>query len=61
VGINDKAPPEQIIPLFTVIVGVMLTVIVETAGVTLTHPCALVPLTLYVVLIKGLTMLLPLE
>ena len=57
--VNDF--PVQILPLLTAMVGVGLIETVAIAGVLLTHPKALVPMTLQEVVLDGETVLLPLE
>ena len=44
-GIIENEFPEQIVPLLTDIVGVGLTVTLQTAVLELTQPCELVPIT----------------
>ena len=52
--------PAQIVPLFTVIIGLGLTVKLLVANACDRHPVMVsVPITVYVVLIDGLTTALP--
>src|SRR6185503_15968520 len=60
-GVIVKELPLQIVPLFTVIVGVALTVTKLTAVSAPMQPKALVPVTLYEVVVVGDTTEVPLE
>jgi hypothetical protein len=54
--VNDW--PEQIVPLATLKVGVIFTVTLLTTGIAV-QPCALVPVTVYGVVLNGETVALP--
>jgi hypothetical protein len=58
-GIIVKIWPEQMDPLFTVTVGVTNVVTELTAARVLMQPAVLVPVTLYVELVSGVTVALP--
>src|SRR6185312_5202693 len=60
-GVMVNELPEQIVPLFTVMVGVVFTVTALTAVFVATQPKALVPVTLYEVVVVGDTTEVPLE
>ena len=60
-GTIVKEEPLQIVPLLTATVGRVLTVMVATVPTELTHPSALVPVTVYDELFVGLTTALPPE
>ena len=60
-GIIVKEVPEQILPLFTEIVGEAFTVTLLIAVLELTQPFVPVPVTLKEELVVGLTIELPLE
>jgi hypothetical protein len=60
-GIRVKESPVQIVPLFTVTVGVILTVIELTATLEDTQPSALLPVTLMLVFVNGDKIVVPLE
>jgi hypothetical protein len=60
-GVNVNNCPIHIAPLFTVIVGLALTVIDDIAVLELTQPLVPVPVTLMLVLVKGESVELPLE
>lgn len=55
VGLITNDRPEHTVPLLTVMVGVMSTVMVLTAVLILTQPAVLVPVTEYEVVTPGLT------
>jgi hypothetical protein len=60
-GNKVKVTPAQVVPLFTVITGKGLTETLEMAGLEETQPSEFVPVTEYVVLTRGETVLLPPE
>jgi len=57
--VNDC--PEQMVPLFTVMVGVMSTVTLLTAPIKLIHPAEFVPVTEYELVTIGATVEEPFE
>jgi hypothetical protein len=54
-GTITNCDPEQIVPLLTETIGSVFTTTDETAVFDETQPCALVPTTLYEVLVVGAT------
>ena len=59
VGVKVNESPLQIAPEFTVKLGIAFTVTVLTTPVLLTQPDALVPVTVYEVVVVGLTTAVP--